>query len=30
MAAEGDHPVSRREFYEHRQQEKYSTPNRCC
>jgi uncharacterized short protein YbdD (DUF466 family) len=30
MAAEGCPPVSRREFYENRQQEKYSRPNRCC
>ena len=30
MAAEGSDPVSRREFYEGRQQEKYSRPNRCC
>jgi uncharacterized short protein YbdD (DUF466 family) len=30
MAAEGGHPVSRRVFYESRQQEKYSRPNRCC
>ena len=30
MAAEGSRPVSRREFYESRQQEKYSRPNRCC
>ena len=29
-AAEGSNPVSRREFYEERQQEKYSRPNRCC
>jgi uncharacterized short protein YbdD (DUF466 family) len=30
MAAEGGHPLSQREFYESRQQEKYSRPNRCC
>jgi uncharacterized short protein YbdD (DUF466 family) len=30
VAAEGGNPVSRREFYEQRQQEKYSRPNRCC
>lgn len=30
MAAESCPPVSRREFYDHRQQEKYSRPNRCC
>ena len=30
IGAEGGHPVSRREFYENRQQEKYSRPNRCC
>ncbi|MGA8184880.1 MAG: YbdD/YjiX family protein [Terriglobia bacterium] len=30
MAAEGDDPVSQRDFYEHRQQDKYSRPNRCC
>jgi uncharacterized short protein YbdD (DUF466 family) len=30
MTAEGCHPVSRREFYDNRQQEKYSRPNRCC
>jgi uncharacterized short protein YbdD (DUF466 family) len=29
-AAEGVIPVSRREFYDRRQQEKYSRPNRCC
>ncbi len=30
MAAEGGDPMSRREFYDHRQREKYSRPNRCC
>jgi uncharacterized short protein YbdD (DUF466 family) len=30
VAAEGGNPVSRREFYDQRQQEKYSRPNRCC
>ena len=30
VAAEGGNPVSRREFYDDRQQEKYSRPNRCC
>ncbi len=30
MAVEGCHAVTRREFYDHRQQEKYSRPNRCC
>lgn len=30
MAAEGADPVGKREFYELRQQEKYSRPNRCC
>lgn len=30
MAAEGGEPVSRREYYASRQQEKYSRPNRCC
>ena len=27
---EGIMPVSRREYYDQRQQEKYSRPNRCC
>ena len=30
MVAEGCAPVSKRKFYELRQQEKYSRPNRCC
>lgn len=30
MAAENGDPVSRRDFYEDRQQKKYSRPNRCC
>lgn len=30
MAAEGRDSVSRREFYNQRQREKYSRPNRCC
>lgn len=30
MSAEGLRAVSRREFYDQRQQEKYSRPNRCC
>jgi uncharacterized short protein YbdD (DUF466 family) len=30
LAAEGGIPVSRREFYDQRQREKYSRPNRCC
>jgi uncharacterized short protein YbdD (DUF466 family) len=30
MSAEGRSAVSRREFYNQRQQEKYSRPNRCC
>ncbi|HEX5413350.1 MAG TPA: YbdD/YjiX family protein [Terriglobia bacterium] len=30
MASEGSDPVSRREFYDQRQREKYSRPNRCC
>jgi uncharacterized short protein YbdD (DUF466 family) len=30
MAAEGGDPVSRREFYDRRQRDKYSRPNRCC
>lgn len=30
MSEEGSDPVSEREFYEHRQEEKYSRPNRCC
>jgi uncharacterized short protein YbdD (DUF466 family) len=30
MFAEGGEPVSKREFYDQRQQEKYSRPNRCC
>ncbi|HET9178788.1 MAG TPA: YbdD/YjiX family protein [Terriglobia bacterium] len=30
VAAKGADPVSRREFYDQRQQEKYSRPNRCC
>ena len=30
VIAEGRDPVSRREFYDQRQREKYSRPNRCC
>ncbi len=30
MLAKGCKPVSKREFYDQRQQEKYSRPNRCC
>ena len=30
VAAEGTDPVSRREFYDRRQRDKYSRPNRCC
>jgi uncharacterized short protein YbdD (DUF466 family) len=30
MTAEGRSPMSKREFYDQRQQEKYSRPNRCC
>jgi uncharacterized short protein YbdD (DUF466 family) len=30
MVAEGGDPVSRREFYDQRQQQKFSRPNRCC
>jgi uncharacterized short protein YbdD (DUF466 family) len=30
MSAEGRSPVSKCEFYDQRQQEKYSRPNRCC
>lgn len=30
MRAEGQSPVSRREFYDQRQRHKYSRPNRCC
>lgn len=30
MGVEGRDPVGRREFYDQRQQDKYSRPNRCC
>jgi uncharacterized short protein YbdD (DUF466 family) len=30
VAAKGGNPMTRREFYDQRQQEKYSRPNRCC
>ena len=30
MSAEGRSAMSRREFYDQRQREKYSRPNRCC
>lgn len=30
MMAEGGAPLSKREFYNQRLQEKYSRPNRCC
>ena len=30
MRAEGQSPLSRREFYDQRQRQKYSRPNRCC
>jgi len=30
ISAEGRRPVTKREFYDQRQQEKYSRPTRCC
>ncbi len=30
MMAEKRKPLARREFYDQRQQQKYSRPNRCC
>lgn len=30
MSAEGRRALSKREFYDQRQREKYSRPNRCC
>jgi uncharacterized short protein YbdD (DUF466 family) len=30
VSDEGRSPLTKREFYDRRQQEKYSRPNRCC